>query len=382
MQRAVIRGAGLPLEIVPVTAASLPVPRLGAVIEIHCAGVCHSDIHFIDDETDMGGGTVSRIRDDIGSDFLTFTPGHEISGRVLSLGNHVDARSCNISLGDRVVVYPWIGCRQCGVCKEGYNCMCSFNPNGVKDIGQSAQGGFATHCSVPEVQYLIKLHDSIPFDVGCMFACSGLTSYWSLERARPAVELASKCGRTPRLLIIGAGGLGTWCAQIARQLYGTHGINISVADIWQSKLDGLPAGATDQNILLSEDTKAVQDNAESIVFGAGKMDVIINFVGNPATTQTSLLCAARGAYIINVGLWGGAADISMVNLIGNSLTLAGVRTGPVHCLQELVDLYSKSPITPPNIVPYKLCEVNKALDDLRRGDIHGRGIIYMDMHSI
>lgn len=65
MRKAVITGAGTPLKVVD---ADYPdVPPEGAVIRTLFAGLCHSDIHFIEDEIDLGNGKVLRNRDIMGN---------------------------------------------------------------------------------------------------------------------------------------------------------------------------------------------------------------------------------------------------------------------------------------------------------------------------
>jgi len=61
MQSAHIVEPGRPLEL-----KSHPIPEVpdeGLLIKTLYAGVCHSDIHFIDDEIDIGNGNVFRRRD-------------------------------------------------------------------------------------------------------------------------------------------------------------------------------------------------------------------------------------------------------------------------------------------------------------------------------
>ena len=64
MQCAQITGPGQPLEI---GTKDLPeIPPDGLLLKTQYAGVCHSDIHFLDDELDIGGGQIFRHRDHLG----------------------------------------------------------------------------------------------------------------------------------------------------------------------------------------------------------------------------------------------------------------------------------------------------------------------------
>ena len=55
------------------------------------------------------------------------------------------------SIGDRVAVYPWIGCGTCAACRAGEENMCSAHHH----LGISADGGFASHVLIPHPRYLI-----------------------------------------------------------------------------------------------------------------------------------------------------------------------------------------------------------------------------------
>ena len=82
------------------------------LVEITYCGVCHSDIHLTDGFFDIGNGKRITLADR--GTKLPFTPGHEITGEVLSIGENVK----DISVGDKGIVFPWIGCQGCNACKE------------------------------------------------------------------------------------------------------------------------------------------------------------------------------------------------------------------------------------------------------------------------
>jgi len=73
------------------------------LVRITAAGVCHSDVHLWEGFFDMGGGNKY-------STAKTMNPprimGHEIVGVVEAVGP--DSKGARI--GDKAVVYPWIGC--------------------------------------------------------------------------------------------------------------------------------------------------------------------------------------------------------------------------------------------------------------------------------
>ena len=77
----------------PLRAVEVPVPRPNPgqlLIRVHVCGVCRTDLHIVDGE--------------LPNPKLPLIPGHEIVGRVASLGEGAQ----RFNVGDRVGV-PWLG---------------------------------------------------------------------------------------------------------------------------------------------------------------------------------------------------------------------------------------------------------------------------------
>jgi len=64
MKRAEIVNAGQPLAVV--TREVVDTPVKGLLLKTSYAGVCHTDVHFLRDEKDLGDGKIRRVRDLIG----------------------------------------------------------------------------------------------------------------------------------------------------------------------------------------------------------------------------------------------------------------------------------------------------------------------------
>ena len=97
----------------------VPEPKGGEVlVRMLAAGVCHSDIHIWDGEYDLGSGRKLVLRDR--GVALPLVMGHEIAGEVAALGP--DAQG--VEVGDKVLVYPWLGCGQCRTCARGQENLC------------------------------------------------------------------------------------------------------------------------------------------------------------------------------------------------------------------------------------------------------------------
>ena len=176
-------------------------------------GVCHSDVHIHEGAFDLGGGKKLPLPLQ-----MPYTLGHEIFGEVIELGP--DAK--NINIGDKRVIYPWIGCNQCDVCSSGDEHLCPGGPV----LGVQKGGGFGDHVLVPHSRYLMDAGNT-PDHLAGSYACSGLTAYTSLKKANIKDSDNS-------LIIVGAGGLGMMGIQIAKAAFNVKPI---VVDVDETKLE-------------------------------------------------------------------------------------------------------------------------------------------------
>ena len=143
------------------------------IVKVKAAGVCHSDLHLWEGGYDLGDGTFLKVTDR-GVKYPV-TPGHEIVGTVAEIGSDVKG----VSVGDNVLVYPWLGCGECPACKEGNENLCDT----PKSIGLFQDGGYAESVNVPHYKYLAKI-DGLDLDAATSLACSGLTAYTAIKKSK------------------------------------------------------------------------------------------------------------------------------------------------------------------------------------------------------
>ena len=99
---------------------ALPEPILSEVlIRVTAAGLCHSDLHVQKGYMDLG--EEGRLTFAERGAQLSMTFGHEIAGIVEAIGDKVK----NVSIGQQVIVFPWIGCGDCMACYEDRERDCS-----------------------------------------------------------------------------------------------------------------------------------------------------------------------------------------------------------------------------------------------------------------
>jgi len=107
---------GKPLQKV---AFETPKPQGAEVlVRVTRAGVCHSDVHIWDGYFDLGGGKRFYVKER--GCVPPFTLGHEPFGVVEALG----PKAKGVKIGQKRIVYPWIGCGKCAVCKAGQDNYC------------------------------------------------------------------------------------------------------------------------------------------------------------------------------------------------------------------------------------------------------------------
>ena len=343
----------------PLSAMSVETPTAGpgsALVKVEAAGVCHTDIHLLSGGYDLGDG--KKLSTTGGGALLPLTPGHEIAGSVAMLGSRTSGHG--FAEGDRVVVYPWIGCGACRKCREGKENLCEGSP---RFLGFQKDGGYAEYVLVPSTRYLAHAEGLDPPQAATL-ACSGLT----------ALGAVSKCDldQGDLLLIIGAGGLGTTAIQIAKK---TTGAMVAVADIDDAKLQvALDLGADWTFNTLNLDPKELLSKVRGVNQGRGA-DAVIDFVGIPGTFSSGLRLLGHEGRLILVGLAGGAAQLPLPIVPLYGAQVRGNFTGTMAELAKLVDLAKEGTIAPLVTGSYRLEEANEVLARLQRGEIRGRAVL-------
>ncbi|MHA1538274.1 MAG: alcohol dehydrogenase catalytic domain-containing protein, partial [Alphaproteobacteria bacterium] len=107
--------SGKPLE---ARTSDTPAPQGGEILlRVEACGVCHSDLHLWDGEYLLGGGEKLTLANR--GVVPPFTMGHEVVGEVVAMGPEApEAKDGGVRIGDKRVVYPWIGCGDCDVCRR------------------------------------------------------------------------------------------------------------------------------------------------------------------------------------------------------------------------------------------------------------------------
>ena len=328
-----------------------PVPQGPEVLmRVRACGVCHSDLHIWQGFFDLGGGERINIADR--GVKLPFTMGHEVVGEVLSVGP--EARG--VAVGDRRIVYPWIGCGVCPECRRGEELMC-LTP---RIVGTWRPGGYSDRVIVPDARYLVPF-DGVPEDLAATYACSGITAY-------SAVQKAGIKRQDQTLLLIGAGGVGLQGLAIAGAVVPCP---VGVADTSAEKRTAADAAGAAWTVDNGQ-ADAVKEVRER---SSGGVDAAIDFVGRPETARFGIDCLRKGGTLVVVGLYGDRLSLPLPFLPLRAMTLRGSYVGTLGDLKAVVALAQSGRLPPLPVTPRPLAEADASLKDLAAGRVTGRIVL-------
>ncbi len=337
----------------PLQECEVPVPEpqgTEVLIKVTACGICHSDIHIWDGYFDLGGGRKLSLK--AGGMSLPFTMGHEPVGEVVGLGPD----TAGVKIGDKRVVYPWIGCGECNHCTNDDELLCTK----PRTVGVTCAGGYAEYLIVPDARYLLA-YDGVDEAVAATAACSGVTAYSALKKV-------SHLAASQSLLIIGAGGVGLAGIGMAKAVVGAR---VIVADIDSAKRDAALAAGADEVI----DNSDAGARRSLMAMTGGGADAVVDFVGAPATSEFGFSVLAKGATMVVVGLYGGAMQIPISMLPLKVVNMAGSYVGTRQDLVELLQLLRNGKAKPVPHVKRPLQDAPVAISELREGKAVGRFVL-------
>lgn len=305
-------------------------------------------------------------------------PGHEISGFVHSLGSEA-VSAAQVGVGDRVMVYPWLGCLSdcCSVCASGDTNYC---PGITREMGLGIDGGYSEYVTVPDYRYVLKLPDNIPFSMGALLPCSGLTAYAAIQKCVPTVARVRRWDKGVVVAVVGLGGLGQWALKLLPLCLGKEQLTVVGIDVSARKIEMVKdCGLVDRAFVLSLQG-TVEEQVEKFTrdLPGNHANVVLDFVNSTTTFSLCVQLMGKMAVHVMVGLHGGLGELKLPLAATSGCTHVGCMVGTLEQLRELVDLVSGTEgIPPPTVKCYKLSAAGQALRDLEAGLLDGRAILDM-----
>ena len=316
-------------------------------IEIKYCGVCHSDLHIV--QNDLGGTRYPIV------------PGHEIAGVVTAVGANVS----RFKEGDRVGVGCMVdSCRTCVSCQAGEEQYCvpgmtqtygSPDPKGA-DVGQIVtQGGYSDRITVDQ-NYVLSIPDSLPLDAAAPLLCAGITTYSPLRHW--------KVGPGSKVAVVGLGGLGHMAVKLAVAM-GAEVSVLSTSD--RKRADAERMGA--KHFLINSDKDAMKAAAE-------KFDLIINTVSATHEIASHLNLLARDGTMVMLGLTTEGLPVFAMPLLWRRRSVAGSLIGGIRETQEMLDFCAEHGIACDieTIAPH---QINEAYARMEKSDVRYRFVIDM-----
>jgi len=321
------------------------------LVRITRSGVCHSDLHIWDGYFDWGGGKRFYVKER--GCVPPFTLGHEPFGVVEALG----PKAKGAKIGQKRIVFPWIGCGKCAICVSGQDNYCV---SGSRFLGVNRPGAYASHVLVPHPKYLV---DSSGIDdaFAATLACSGLTTY-------SATAKLPDLGPKDWVAVIGCGGLGLVCISVLR----AQGVkNIIACDIDEAKL----AAAKKLGAKLTLDTRSPDAAQKLQGLAMGLLAGAIDLVGMPATAALGLAALRKGGRYVLCGLFGGELVHPLPPFAQRAIGLVGSYVGNLQELKEVVALAKKKKLKPMPVSVRPAAEVTEILESLKAGKVLGRVVL-------
>jgi D-arabinose 1-dehydrogenase-like Zn-dependent alcohol dehydrogenase len=329
----------------PLEDAEVPLPEIRpseVLVRVAACGICHSDAHY--------RAGISHI------DSLPVTLGHEVAGRVETVGREVH----HVSPKDRVYVHYLVSCGCCDFCRRGHEQFCSKG----QMIGKHRDGGYAEFIKVPGRNVFV-LPDEIPFEHGAIMMCSSATTLHALNKAR------LKCDDS--VAIFGFGGLGFSALQLARA-FGCH--EVYVIDINRAKLasiaefGGIPVDAT-----AGDPVEQIREATD----GKG-VDVSIELVGSAVTMGQAVGCLGVSGRAALVGLTAESMSVHpYTEVINKEVEIIGVSDHLATELPLLMQFACNGKVCFPEgtlrSIGLDAVQINAALDEVEKSSGHIRTVI-------
>ena len=315
-------------------------------IEILYCGVCHSDLHTARNEW---GGTIYPV-----------VPGHEIVGKIISVGNHVK----KFKVGDIAGVGCLVdSCRECEACKDGEEQYCesgntlTYN-SPDKFLGGQTYGGYSQNIVVDE-NYVLSIPQNLNLAATAPLLCAGITTYSPLRHW--------KIGAGKKVGIVGIGGLGHMGVKLAKAM-GAHVVVITTSP---SKIaDAKRLGADD--VILSTDKEQMKAHA-------GSLNFILDCVAAVHDVNAYLNLLKREGTLAIVGLPEKPLPIASFSIVHGRRSFSGSSIGGIKETQEMLNFCGEHNITS-DIELININEINEAYERLLKGDVKYRFVI--DMASL
>ena len=379
---AVLRGVGRDWEVEEIT---LDPPREGEVlVKMACAGLCHSDEHFVTGDM-VPTPELVAIFEAMGGGYPEVFPmlgGHEGAGIVEEVGPGVRS----VQPGDHVALSFIAACGACRWCVSGMTYLCDNGAMmlakemvtdgttrrhvGDEDLTAMAQLGTFAEYAVLAEESVIKIDESIPYEAASLVSC-GVTTGWGSG----TVGVGTQPGDV--VVVVGTGGVGINAVQGARSAGADAVIAVDPVDFKRDTAKFF--GATDTAPSMEAAFPLVQEITRGVM--ADRV-VLTPSVLAPEMLLPALMLTRKGGTCLMTAVPKfdlNSVPLVLVDFIQSCKTLKGLIYGgmnPRASTPMLLSMYRNGHLKLDELVTkrYRLEQINEAYVDMREGR-NIRGII-------
>jgi uncharacterized zinc-type alcohol dehydrogenase-like protein len=301
-------------------------------IKISYCGVCHSDIHLIDN--------------DWGFSKYPFIPGHEVIGTVVAVGSDVKDRKA----GERVGVgWQADSCGICEWCRQGDEHLCALSQPTC--VGRN--GGYAEKIRVNS-RFAIPVPEVLESEGVAPLLCGGITVYAPLRNH--GVRPSSRVG------VIGIGGLGHIGLQFAKA-FGAEVTAFSTSKNKEAEAKSLGA----HHFVNTRDTGALKKVA-------GSFDLLLSTVNADQDWQGYVNALRPKGMLCVVGAPPSPMQIQAFSLIGQQRRISGSPTGSPRDLHEMLDVAARHGVKAMT-ERFPMAKANDAVAKVKKNQVRYRAVL-------
>jgi uncharacterized zinc-type alcohol dehydrogenase-like protein len=301
-------------------------------VEISHCGVCHSDIHLIDN--------------DWGFSKFPFIPGHEIVGTVAAVGAEV--RDCTV--GQRVGIgWQADSCGICEWCRQGDEHLCAA----AQPTCVGRNGGYADSIRVNS-RFAIPVPEALESENVAPLLCAGITVYSPMRNH--GVRPASRVG------VIGIGGLGHLGLQFAKA-FGAEVTALSTSTDKEEEAHRLGA----------DHFVNTRDNGELKKI-AGSFDFLLSTVSADQDWQALVNSLRPKGTLCVVGVPPSPIAVQAFSLIAGQRSVSGSPSGSPRDLHEMLDVAARHGVKAIT-ERFPMAKANEALVRVKKNLVRYRAVL-------
>jgi uncharacterized zinc-type alcohol dehydrogenase-like protein len=297
----------------------------------HC-GVCHSDVHLIDN--------------DWGISKYPFIPGHEIVGIITAVGSRVKART----VGERVGIgWQADSCGICEWCRQGEEHLCAQSQPTC--VGRN--GGYADAIRI-NWRFAIKVPESLDSENVAPLLCGGITVYSPLRNL--GVRPFSRVG------IVGIGGLGHMGLQFARA-FGAEVTAFSTSKDKEEEAKSLGA----HHFVNTRETNSIKKLA-------GSFDLVLSTVNADQDWAGYVAALRPKGTLCLVGVPPSPVAMHAFLLVGGQKAVSGSPTGSPRDLEQMLDVAARHNVKAVT-ERFPMAKANEAVAKVKKNQVRYRAVL-------